>query len=154
MISPTACGALFSVSPLAEPRGILVESSWNPRGNSGNLVESSWNPGGTLVEPWWNPRGTLPLRPQSFQLLGKTIFANCKEAGQNEQVSRWRAPSNCNNESTQMRWPKLSTHARAGHCNAIHREYESCVLLFSCILARSTKGELLHAPYAMPPIQQ
>ena len=58
------------------PRGTLVELSWNPGA-------PWWNPGGTLVEPWWNPCRTLPqvrpgpprnlsgLRPQSFQLLGK-----------------------------------------------------------------------------------
>ena len=34
---------------LAEPRGTLVEPSWNPRGT---LVELSWNPGKNLVEPW------------------------------------------------------------------------------------------------------
>ena len=87
MISPAACGVLFSArttphhpAALAEPRGTLVEPWWNP---GGTLVEPWWNPGGTLVEPWWNPRGTLAqgrpgpprslsgLRPQSFQLLGK-----------------------------------------------------------------------------------
>ena len=60
MISPTACGALFSArthpAALAEPRGTLVEPWWNP---GGTLVEPWWNPGGTLVEPWWNPGGTL-----------------------------------------------------------------------------------------------
>ena len=69
VISPTACGALFSACTTPQP--------------SENLVEPLWSPDGTLVEPWWNPRGTLPqgrpgpprslsgLRPQSFQLLGK-----------------------------------------------------------------------------------
>ena len=64
MISPPACGALFSA----------------------RTTPQQWNPGGTLVEPWWNPRGTLPqnrpgpprslsgLRPQSFQLLGKKVM--------------------------------------------------------------------------------
>ena len=40
VISPTACGALFSARTTPQP--------------------SQWNPRGTLVEPWWNPRGTLP----------------------------------------------------------------------------------------------
>ena len=73
MISPTACGALFSARPT--PQSLQ------------NLVEPWWNPGGTLVQPWCNPRGTLPqgrpgpprslsgLRPQSFQLFGKKLGA-------------------------------------------------------------------------------
>ena len=40
VISPTACGALFSARTTPQP--------------SQNLMEPSWNPGGTLVEPWWN----------------------------------------------------------------------------------------------------
>ena len=56
---------------LAEPRGTLVEPSWNPRGT------------------WWNPRGTLPqgrpgpprslsgLRLQSCQLLGNNMKMWC-----------------------------------------------------------------------------
>ena len=73
VISPTACGALFSAGTTPQP-------SQSPRRT---LVKPSWNPGGTLVEPRWNPGGTLPqgrpgppwslsgLRPQSVQLLGK-----------------------------------------------------------------------------------
>ena len=70
VLSPTACGALFSARTTPQPL---------------------WNPGGTLVEPWWNPRGTLPqgrpgpprslsgVRPQSVQLLGnkKRKHADC-----------------------------------------------------------------------------
>ena len=40
MISPTACGALFSARTTPQP--------------SQNLVEPSWNPGEILVEPSWN----------------------------------------------------------------------------------------------------
>ena len=80
--SPKACSALFSARTTPQPSQNLVEPCWNP---GGTLVEPWWNPGGTLVEPWWNPRGTLPqgrpgpprslsgLRPQSFQLLEKTV---------------------------------------------------------------------------------
>ena len=69
VITPTACGALFSARATPQP---------------------SQN----LAEPWWNPRGTLPqgrprpprslskLRPQSFQLLGKkrekTLRCDCR----------------------------------------------------------------------------
>ena len=55
VISPTACGALFSA----------------------RTTQPSQNPRGTLVEFWWNPgcpgppRSLSGLRPQSFQLLGK-----------------------------------------------------------------------------------
>ena len=41
VISPTACGALFSARTTPQP--------------SQNLVEPWWNPSGTAVEPWWNP---------------------------------------------------------------------------------------------------
>ena len=44
MISPTACGALFSAR---------TTRPCSPR-------RTSWNPGGTLVEDWWNSRGALP----------------------------------------------------------------------------------------------
>ena len=40
MISPTACGALFSARNTPQP--------WQPRGTR------VWNPSGTLVEPLWN----------------------------------------------------------------------------------------------------
>ena len=45
VISPTACGGLFSARTTPQP--------------SQNLVEPWWNPGGTLQEPWWNPGGSL-----------------------------------------------------------------------------------------------
>ena len=41
VISPAACGALFSAC------------------TTHFAALASWNPGGTLVEPWWNPGGTL-----------------------------------------------------------------------------------------------
>ena len=63
VISPTACGALFSAR--ATPQQILVERSWNP---GGTLVEPSWNltsgPPRTTPQPIW-------AETQSFQLLGK-----------------------------------------------------------------------------------
>ena len=91
MISPTACGALFSARTTPQP--------WQ------NLVESWWSPGGTLADP----RGTLPqgrpgpprslsgLRPQSFQLLGKKSFSSSdrfllKPTGENKQIflNKWK----------------------------------------------------------------
>ena len=49
MISPTACGALFSARATPQPSRTL----WNPRGN--------------MVKPWWNPRGTsAPDHPGAY----------------------------------------------------------------------------------------
>ena len=53
---------------LAEPRGTLMEPSWNPRGT---LVEPSWNP--YLRTAPDHPEAFSGLRPQSFQLLGKKV---------------------------------------------------------------------------------
>ena len=54
MISPTACGALFSARTTLQPSQKLVE-----------LVEPPWNPGGTLVEPSWNlTSGPLRTTPE------------------------------------------------------------------------------------------
>ena len=61
VISPTACGALFSARTTPQPG----RTSWN-------LVEPSWNPDGTLPQGCPGPPRSLSgLRPQSFQLLGK-----------------------------------------------------------------------------------
>ena len=46
VISPTACGALFSARTTPQP--------------SQNLVEPSWNPGKTLVEPYLRAARTTP----------------------------------------------------------------------------------------------
>ena len=60
------------------PGGTLVEpylKPRTPRNPGGALVEPRWNPGGTLAqirpEP---PRSLSGLRPQSFQLLGKSTI--------------------------------------------------------------------------------
>ena len=53
VISPTACGALFSDRT-------TPQSSWNP---GGSLVEAWWNPGGTLVEPYLR---AAPDHPEAY----------------------------------------------------------------------------------------
>ena len=65
MISPTACGALFSARTTPRP--------------SQNLVEPSWNGGGTLVEPSWNLTPGPPRTTRS--LSGLSAVRENKHAG-------------------------------------------------------------------------
>ena len=58
MISPAACGALFSARTTPQPSQNFVEPRWNPRGT---LPQGRPGP----------PRSLSGLRHQSFQLLGK-----------------------------------------------------------------------------------
>ena len=84
VISPTACGALFSARTTLQP--------------SQNLVEPSWNPGGTLVEPHLRagpPRSLSGLRPQSFQ-LGSTPKNNEAPMSRPEELALMAGdPASC-----------------------------------------------------------
>ena len=56
VVSPTACGALFSARTTPQPSQIRVEPSWNP--------------GGTLVEPWWNPPELIWAETPKLKISG------------------------------------------------------------------------------------